>query len=150
MPGRVLIVEPDHSDMVSLLEAVCSVVDTADTCSRFDMARQCLLLNEYERVFTNLRLHAHNGLHLVYVAQSRSPRTRSVVYTERLEPSLAQEVQSSGAFYEVRERLQHTVRGYLQAASLPPGDRRQLSGASRRAAYRGGRRCWDDWSKSLA
>ena len=145
MPVRVLIVEPDPCDMVSLLEAVGSVADTADTCSKFEMARRYLLVNEYERLFTNLRLQNHNGLHLVYVAQSRSPTMRSVVYTERLEPSLAQDVRSAGAFYEFRGRLQHAVQGYARA-SLPPVDRRDPSRASRRAAFRGGRRSWDPWT----
>jgi DNA-binding NtrC family response regulator len=141
MSTRVLIVEPDPAVLSSLLQGVGSSAD-ADGCTSFSVARVRLGSNQYERLFTNLRLEAHNGLHLVYLARSRALKARCVVYTEQPEFALAQEVQDSGAFYESRDRLLQSIRGYVES-DLPSGDRRHPSLTPRRAAFRGGRRCSD-------
>jgi DNA-binding NtrC family response regulator len=140
MPRQVLIVEPDPTILSSLLQAISSA--EAEGCATFSSARAQLFSNQYGRLVTNLRLQAHNGLHLVYLARVCALNTRCVVYTERLELTLAQEVQKSGAFYEFRERLQHAIRAYIES-DLPPSDRRHPFSTSRRAVSRGGRRYSD-------
>ncbi|HVH30027.1 MAG TPA: hypothetical protein VM818_24930 [Vicinamibacterales bacterium] len=141
MSRRVLIVEPDPSTLSSLLQAIGSSAK-AEGCTTFPVARRQLVTNAYDRLITNLRLQAHNGLHLVYLARSRAMGTRAIVYTNNLEVALAHEVQESGAFYESLERLRHSISGYLQH-DLPSSDRRDPMFSSRRATFRGGRRYLD-------
>jgi hypothetical protein len=138
MQKRVLIVEPDTAILSSLLQAIGSSAE-AEGCTGFALARGRLVSNRYDRLITNLRLEAHNGLHLVYLARSRALRTRCIVYTDVPELALGQEVQESGAFYESRERIHHAVRGYIDN-DLPPSDRRDPAFIPRRAIFRGGRR----------
>jgi DNA-binding NtrC family response regulator len=138
MQRRVLIVEPDTAILSSLLQGLGSSAQ-AEGCTAFSLARTRLVSNQYDRLVTNLRLEAHNGLHLVYLARSRALQTRCIVYTDVPELALAQEVQESGAFYESRDRLQQGIRAYIES-DLPPSDRRHPSFVPRRAAFRGGRR----------
>jgi DNA-binding NtrC family response regulator len=140
MSTRVLIVEPDPSTLSSLLQAVGTLAK-AEGCAAFPEARKQLVTNAYDRLITNLRLQAHNGLHLVYLARSRALETRAIVYTHNVEVALAHEVQESGAFYESLERLRHSIAAYLH--ELPASDRRDPTFVSRRAAFRGGRRHLD-------
>jgi DNA-binding NtrC family response regulator len=141
MSSRVLIVEPDPSTLSSLLQAIGSSA-RAEGCTTFPAARRQLVTQAYDRLITNLRLQAHNGLHLVYLARSRAMNTRAIVYTHNLEVALAHEVQESGAFYESLERLRQSIGGYLQH-DLPASDRRDPTFTSRRATFRGGRRYLD-------
>lgn len=141
MSLRVLLVDTDVSAGACLREAIGSCVDI-ETCTNFAAARSQLLRGNYDRLVTNLRLQSHNGLHLVHLA---SPATRSIVYTERPDISLAREIQNTCAFYECRERLAHAIVGYVQS-SLPPVDRRNPSRAGRRMMFRGGRRSSDVFS----
>jgi DNA-binding NtrC family response regulator len=138
MSTRALIVEPERAVLSTLLQAIGSSAQV-DGCTTFSTARAQLVSKNYQRLFTNLRLEAHNGLHLVYLARSRGLNTRCIVYTERFEIALAQEVQESGAFYESIERLQHSAQAYI-LSDLPGSDRRNPSFTPRRAAFRGGRR----------
>jgi len=141
MSRRVLLVDPNTTALESLRQAIALRAET-DTRTNFPTARAQLLSKQYDLLVTNLRLQAHNGLHLVYVAQSVGAPTRSVVYTDRREPPLAREVQRAGAFYESAEGLPYALEGYLQS-SLPAADRRDGSAADRREKFRGGRRCSD-------
>ena len=135
---RVLLVEPNPAILSALTQSAGGRAEV-EACSDFAAAREHLATNNYERLITNLRLEAHNGLHLVYLARTRSPGTRCVVYTDQPEFSLAREVQESGAFYEVREHLRYSIQGYIEG-DLPSADRRAPAFTPRRAAFRGGRR----------
>jgi DNA-binding NtrC family response regulator len=140
----VLVAEANASLLDSLKRSLAVLVSVAnvDTCADFASARRDLLAKPYDLLVTNLRLEAYNGLHLVYLAQSRGPLPRAIVYTDRVELPLAREVQKSGAFYEVTTRLPSALPQYL-GATLPPQDRRTLSTADRRRLFRGGRRSAD-------
>jgi DNA-binding NtrC family response regulator len=141
MPRRVLVVEPDPAALSFLLQAIGFSAE-AQGCSTFAAARTQLVSDSYERIVTNLRLEAYNGLHLVYIARARAMETQCIVYTDHLELTLAQDVQRSGAFYECRERLQQGIRAYIES-DLPERDRRNPFLASRRTIFRGGRRYSD-------
>jgi DNA-binding NtrC family response regulator len=138
MPRRVLIVEPDTTILSSLIAAVGPSAE-ADGCPNFSTARDRLAAATYDRLITNLRLGAHNGLHLVYLIRGSGWGTRSIVYTDRPDLYLAHEVQMAGAFYEPLDRLPHVLHGYVDK-NLPAFDRRQALVASRRVSFRGGRR----------
>jgi ActR/RegA family two-component response regulator len=118
------------------------LVANVDVCPEFSAARATLLTNTYDFLVTNLRLRAHNGLHLVYLAKSSGIAMRSIVYTERREVAFAREVQAAGAFYELRDRLPYVIPAYLEAM-LPSLDRRNAALKDRRLAFRGGRRSSD-------
>ena len=141
MRTRVLLVEPDGTALAVLRSGVEAVADV-DALADFTTARACVVGGEYDFLVTNLRLDAYNGLHLVYLAVSVRPTTRSIVYTDRREIQLAREVQDSGAFYELRDRLPYALPAYLQGR-LPPADRRNAATSDRRGVFRGGRRSSD-------
>ena len=138
MSSRVLIVEPDPAVLSSLLHSVGPLVE-ADGCHSFPSARDRLIAHPYERLVTNLRLEAHNGLHLVYLVRASGWQTRSIVYTTHPELYLAHEVQAAGAFYESLDQLPLVLQGYVER-NLPPFDRRHPLRPSRRMMFRGGRR----------
>ena len=116
MAARTLLVDPDASALALLAGAVSDVTQI-DVCTSFSDARR-LLRDNYDLLVTNHRLNAHNGLHLVYLAPSR---TKSIVYTDRLDAAIGRDVQDAGAVYELRQRLRHAIVGHFQTG-LPPGN----------------------------
>jgi hypothetical protein len=66
-------------------------------CTDFVTARKRLLENAPRLLVTNLQLHAHNGLHLVYLAVSLSLPTRCIVYADREDAGLMREARPAGA-----------------------------------------------------
>jgi DNA-binding NtrC family response regulator len=137
----ILFVEPNAA-IASDLRYALALVASVDMCPEFSAARARLLTGTYDFLVTNLRLRAYNGLHLVYFARSLDVPTRSIVYTERREIAFAQEIQSAGAFYELRESIRYVMPAYLEA-TLPSTDRRDAALKDRRHAFRGGRRSSD-------
>ena len=141
MSSRVLIVEPDPTVLSSLLHSIGPLAG-AEGCLNFPSARDRLVAQPYDRLITNLRLEAHNGLHLVYLVRASGWQTRSIVYTTHPELYLAHEVQAAGAFYESLDRLHFVLQGYVEQ-NLPSFDRRHPLRPSRRMLFRGGRRAAD-------
>lgn len=149
MPGRMrcvrvkhlLIVEPDLA-FRSFLEAMVDGRAAVATAADFPAARARLFAAPLDLVVTNLRLGAFNGLHLAYLVASTGGPARVVVYSDRLDPSLAHEAQRVGAFCELQRRLPYALPAYLDA-DLPRLDRRNPLTADRRPSYRGGRRASD-------
>jgi hypothetical protein len=137
--NHILIVEPDSTWRALLAARLPASVDVHD---RFETARDCLDLVRYDLIVTNLRLGAHNGLHLVYVARLSWAATQAIVYDGAPDLGIARAVQQAGAMYELRHRLVITVPTYVNA-SLPATDRRTPLGSDRRVVLRGGRRRWD-------
>jgi hypothetical protein len=110
--------------------------------SDFSSARARLKAKPPGLMVTALQLREYNGLHLVYFAAAAGLPTRSLVYTETVDPIQAREVRSAGAFYEVRARLPVALPAYVSAV-LPPQDRRDTAQFDRRRLARGGRRAAD-------
>lgn len=135
---RLLLVEPDSSVLMGLLIEVDSTA-IVDVCHDFEIAREWLWTRNYDRVVTNLRLDAYNGLHLAYVTEAG---TRFVIYTARRDVECAKEVQTAGAFYESYDQLKFSIASYVRN-DLPPTDRRDPGQVSRRHMRGGGRRCSD-------
>jgi hypothetical protein len=136
---EILIVDPDAASLRAASNALRFQADV-EVFSRFEAARARLLSRPPDLLVTNLRLQAHNGLHLVYMA---AKGTRCVVYANHDDLVLAREVQAAGAFYERSERLSSALAAYAHAA-LPSRDRRDLTLLDRRRQnFRGGRRCTD-------
>jgi hypothetical protein len=122
-----------------MLQQLIRDVASVDGCSDFATARMRLLEDRPDVLVTNLRLGAHNGLHLVHLADLS---TRSFVYMEREDPVLLREAQRAGAFIEAVERLPSSARSFVRA-SLPDRDRRDYMILDRRQVPRGGRRAAD-------
>lgn len=141
MRVSVLLVEPDDELAARLCERLGALADV-HRHSRFDTARAELLEMPFSVLVTNLRLGSHNGLHLTYIAASVPAPPRSIVYTDRYDPSMGREIQRAGAFYEDRTSLVHSLPSYI-LATLPARDRRDPAGRDRRLVFRGGRRSSD-------
>jgi hypothetical protein len=142
-PFTLLLVEPRHASREVLRAAIAPLAEVAAHAG-FVHARQRLAAGPVDFLVTNVRLGAFNGLHLVYLAASfNRGLTRSIVYSDQLEIGLAREVQLAGAFYEIRPSLPAALISYLQAAVLPPRDRRNPAVRDRRETVRGGRRASD-------
>jgi hypothetical protein len=141
MATQALLVEPDIGRRILLTAALAAF---AHVCAPADFAtaRRTLSTTRYDLLVANIRLGAHNGLHLVYLV--RDTDTRSVVYAEDDDLFLARMAQTAGAFYERCRRAPIALPGYLTGA-LPPRDRRNPSVVDRRGAavFRGGRRSAD-------
>jgi hypothetical protein len=98
----VLVVDPS----LELQRTVRNVVGSAASvlgCSTFQDARSQLIYRPPDLLVTSVRLEAHNGLHLVYVASSNR-RTRSIVHLTAADFDLARDVEAAGAFV-VRSEL---------------------------------------------
>jgi DNA-binding NarL/FixJ family response regulator len=108
----------------------------------FSAARARLRLRPPALLVTALQLGDYNGLHLVYALAAAGRPTRSVVYTDTVDPVQAREVRAAGAFYEIRSRLPLVLPGYVSAV-LPREDRRDAVRVDRRHLPRGGRRAAD-------
>jgi len=144
---RVLLVEPDAVRRAHLRDAICAVADI-DGDADFLAARAHLISKPYTWLFTNLRLGAYNGLHLVQLtAGAGRLSVRTVVYDDQRDVWLARQAQRAGAFYEYGDRVDRVLPAYLLGA-LPPQDRRNPAEPDRRFAFRGGRRCVDSSSAS--
>jgi hypothetical protein len=133
-----LVVEPHFGRLLALRRAFDPYA-TTEGCAHFAGARERLLTNPPDRLITNLRLHAYNGLHLVHLLKAP---TRAIVYMDPEDPILLSEAQRAGAFTETAARLLTAAQAYV-TAQLPLQDRRRPGLYDRRAAPRGGRRAAD-------
>jgi hypothetical protein len=140
-PTRMLLVEPDDDFARRCSVRIRGVVEV-HRHAEFRTARQMLLAVPFAYLVANVRLQAYNGLHLVHLVTRIGLAARSIVYTDQAEPSIAHEIQRSGAFYETAARLPAALPGYL-SGRLPAADRRDPVHGDRRVVYRGGRRTCD-------
>jgi hypothetical protein len=138
---QALLVEPDIGRRL-LLSAALNARAQVCAAPDFFTARRRLSATRYDLLVANIRLGAHNGLHLVYLA--RDTGTRSVLYAEDDDLFLGLMAQAAGAFYVRCGSVPIALPGYLTGA-LPPSDRRDLASVDRRSAsmFRGGRRSAD-------
>jgi DNA-binding NtrC family response regulator len=145
---RLLLVDPSRSISLRLRDSISANVRVTISTT-FQEARPRLLARPPHLLVTNVRLNAHNGLHLVYLAATENLPTRSIVYAEHHDPALAREAQAAGAFYERADTLKYCLDAYVRAV-LPPRDRRDVARVSRRRVLRGGRRAADSVHLGLA
>jgi DNA-binding NtrC family response regulator len=138
---RVLLVEPDSGLRARLRDAAARLA-YLDAQGAAPLAKAHLLAHQYDWLVTNVRLEAYNGLHLAYLARSKSPSARILIYGSEVDLALAREAQGLGAFYESRLCIARSLGAYLRG-TLPSRDRRDLGRRSRRGVFRGGRRCTD-------
>lgn len=137
-PKQLLLVETDPA-LRQVLTQVGAPIANLTAAADFQAARMALLKQPFDIVVTNLRLHTHNGLHLVYLISASGLPTRIIVYTDDVDPFLVREAQQAGALYESLPRLIYSLPAYIHA-DLPELDRRDPARPDRRSTYRGGRR----------
>lgn len=140
---EVLFVDP-APEMRQTAQQVLQSIARVDVCSTFAEAAARLRTRPPDLLVTGVRLHAHNGLHLVYLAAQRAPSTRCVVCVTDQDISLTREIEATGAFM-VREPWLAVALKSLATAALPRHDRRDSDNVDRRHAPRGGRRYTDSW-----
>ena len=145
---EVLFVDP-APELQRTAQQVLRSIANVDVCSTFKDAHARLVTRPPDLLITSLRLHAHTGLHLVYVAAARAQSTRCVVSVADEDISVAREVEAAGAFM-VRARWLSAALMSFATATLPTRDRRDASAADRRRAHRGGRRYNDSWIDDAA
>jgi DNA-binding NtrC family response regulator len=138
---NVLVVEPDPR-FAGIIRQSIQTITRVESEKQFGTAKKQLAEAAYDFLITNLKLADYNGIHLVYLAAMDARPPRCIVYTEQRDAWLAAEIQRAGAFYEPRECVPVTLTAYL-TGTLPHADRRDAARPDRRAAPRGGRRCWD-------
>jgi DNA-binding NtrC family response regulator len=146
---NVLFVDPSR-ELQRTVQNVLKSVAAVHVSSTFEDACSRLISSPPDLLVTSVRLHAHNGLHLVYLA-ARNPRTRSVVHLTAADLALAREVAAAKAFVVQEPWLVVTLES-LVLATLPRSDRRDARTIDRRRQSRGGRRCTDaqpDFARNL-
>ena len=149
MRNRVLFVDTRPSMVRRFKEFMTTAVATLDVAEDFATARTLLYSTSPDLLVTALRLGAHNGLHLVHLARLAESPPRSIVFSDPMDPYLAREARSCGAFYESGVQMPTTVLAYL-TSRLPETDRRDAMIADRRSLFRGGRRSGDSPSQLSA
>ena len=92
-----LLVDSELGALTALRHALASVA-IVEACMDFQTARGLLLEFKPDRLVTNLRLSAFNGLHLVHLARANYLKTRSVVYAAPHSVELAHDVQPRARF----------------------------------------------------
>jgi DNA-binding NtrC family response regulator len=147
-PGRaseavkqVLFVDPDPS-VCQLARRALQFVADVQFCTDFAAARARCLASPPDLLVTNVRLGAHNGLHLLHLLKRLGATTRCVVYGTEADLPLAREVQEMGAFIIWTPRLPIALQTFV-TAELPQRDRRDPALPDRRRMFRGGRRSTD-------
>ena len=140
---QVLFVDP-AVELQRRAQDVLQSIANVDVCSTFSEAHIRLVTRPPDLLVTGIRLHAHNGLHLVYVAAERAPATRCAVCVFDEDMSLAREVELAGAFL-MRAPWFAVALKSLATSPLPRRDRRPVATVDRRQAPRGGRRSTDSW-----
>jgi len=138
---EVLFVDPAVELQRSAQDALQSIANV-DVCSTFSDAYARLITRPPDLLVTGVRLHAYNGLHLVYVAAQKAKSTRCVVCVFEQDMLLAREIEAAGAFL-VRAPWFGVALKSLVTATLPHRDRRSATTVDRRQAPRGGRRYTD-------
>ena len=137
---EVLFVDPSVDLQQTVKKALHSMA-LVHVCSTFSEACHRLVSRPPDLLVTAVRLQAHNGLHLVYMA-ARTPWTRCVVHVTPDDYALSREVEAAGAFM-VREPWLAVALSSFVTAALPYRNRRDNSADDRRRMPRGGRRCTD-------
>lgn len=140
---EVLFVDP-APELQRTAQLVLRSIAHVEVCSTFADAHARLVTRPPDLLVTGVRLHAHNGLHLVYLAAERFPSTRCVVCVADEDIALAREVEAAGAFLVRAPLLAVALKAFVTAA-LPRRDRRDAVTVDRRQARRGGRRITDSW-----
>ena len=112
---RILLVEPDDRTR-GALEAAASPLAHVESFRDFETARARLPLAPFDFLVTNVRLHAYNGLQLVYLSSYGRPAPRAIVYSNEPDPWLAREAERTGAQYEIASSLPETLAAFLTEA----------------------------------
>jgi DNA-binding NtrC family response regulator len=132
MVGRpikdVLVVDPTL-ELQETVQNILRSVAIVHSCTTFEDARRRLISRPPDLLVTSVRLHAHNGLHLVHLA-ARNPRTRSIVHLTAEDFALTRDAEAAGALV-VREPWLVVAIESIVLATLRRKDRRDPITADR-------------------
>jgi DNA-binding NtrC family response regulator len=113
----VLVVDPSLELQRTVKNVVRSMA-TVDGCSTFEAARRRIISCPPDLLVTTVRLHAHNGLHLVYLA-TRNPRTRCIVHLTAEDFALARDAEAAGAFVVREPSLEVAIESLVCGHTAP-------------------------------
>ena len=120
----VLIVAPDESDRLSLVDALRSLdaVDVVGQVSSFQQATEALGSSLPDVLITELQLGAYNGLHLVLRAKAMRPGMKAFVLVRSADPVLEQEAAQLDAEFLVQGSDEAWLASIVAAlGAIPPG-----------------------------
>jgi len=125
MPHRVLIVDTDL-EALSTTESILEVAGyLATAATSFAAAKQRMILAPPDLLIADIRLGAHNGLHLVHRARVWHPEMRAILTDRYPDPVLKEEAGRLGATYLPKPleapALIETVGGLLAGRPAEPG-----------------------------
>jgi DNA-binding NtrC family response regulator len=112
---RILLVEPDDQTR-GALEAAASPMAHVESFRDFETARARLPQARFDFLVTNVRLHAYNGLQLVYLSSYGRPAPQAIVYSAEPDPWLAREAERTGALYEIASSVPVMLAACLSEA----------------------------------
>jgi DNA-binding response OmpR family regulator len=147
-PLSALVVEPDDTDAVFYASALTSAGFIVTLTDNFADARHLIDVEQPLVLVTQLRLGAHNGLHLALRDHTRGTRMRVVVISAAADPVLEREAERAGATFVVRpiaasDLIAAVYRTALRAPSAdgtlepvrPPFERRHTERRSGPAVF---------------
>jgi DNA-binding response OmpR family regulator len=102
VPRKVLIVDPDWSALRDTAEILARAGYVVTTAASFEEARQRLRIDEPHVLIADVRLGAHNGLHLVIRSRADFPKIAAIVTHVAPDPVLSAEATAVDAVYLVK------------------------------------------------
>ena len=98
-PASILVVDGNTARLASVVEALQNAGYGAVGTHTFETARGLLHAQSYDLIMTDLRLAAHNGLHLVCYSRILNPGATAIVLNANPDGSIEREVRRLGAHY---------------------------------------------------
>ncbi len=131
-PIATLLVEPQASDLVSIVSHLGGSCFDVTVANNFAVAKATLAAHPPALLITELRLGEYNGLHLVLRSKAVRPDTAAIVLADAADPVLQEEANKLGALFIVKplakaELIAAALRLTVAAAGhhiAPPFERR--------------------------
>lgn len=99
LPFQILVVDDDEAALAGLIEMLRDAGHQTTGAATFDAARRLLDVGHYDLLIADIRLRAHNGLHLVRLSRLLHPDMAIILMTGYPERSLEFEASRYGAAY---------------------------------------------------
>jgi DNA-binding response OmpR family regulator len=99
LPFHILVVDDDEAALAGLIELLRDAGHQTTGAATFDAARRLLDVGHYDLLVADIRLRAHNGLHLVRLSRLLHPDMAVIMMTGYPERSLEFEASRYGAVY---------------------------------------------------
>ncbi|MCM3878829.1 MAG: response regulator [Vicinamibacterales bacterium] len=119
---RIIVVTASGSD--SLATSLRKAGHDVSLATNYHDALLLLATESPDLLLSDLRLGAHNGLHLVIRHRNTHPKMRSIVLSDRHDPVLAAEANACGAIYATNPENDRQLIDLVKAAFVENAARR--------------------------